>query len=179
MTIRRLAAAGGALVVGVAMSVAAALPAGADSPVWPMGGHDFQNTRSNPVQKTVSAANAGRLAAKWTATTHGDVSATPAVVGGAVYFPDWGGYLTKADARTGATIWAKKLSDYGYNPAPDLVSRTSPAVAGNVVYIGDQGGGSLVAPSPGRLLAIDARDGRLLWSSVVNPHPFSIITQSP
>jgi polyvinyl alcohol dehydrogenase (cytochrome) len=104
------------------MSVYAALPASADTPAWSMGGHDFQNTRSNPVQKTVSASNASRLATKWAATTHGDVSATPAVVGGAVYFPDWGGYITKADVKTGATIWTKKLSDYGYNSAPDLVA---------------------------------------------------------
>jgi polyvinyl alcohol dehydrogenase (cytochrome) len=32
-------------------------------------------------------------------TTHGDVSATP--VGRAVYFPDFGGYITKADAKIG------------------------------------------------------------------------------
>ena len=179
MTIRRSVSVAAALALGAAMSVSAPLPAHADTPAWTMGGHDLQNTRSNPVQKTVSASNASRLAAKWTTTTQGDVSATPAVVGGAVYFPDWGGYITKADARTGATIWTKKLSDYGYNSAPDLVARTSPAVVGHVLYIGDQGGGSFVDPRPGRLLAIDARNGKLLWSTVINPHPFSIITQSP
>jgi polyvinyl alcohol dehydrogenase (cytochrome) len=179
MAVRRFVALGAALTLGTAMSVSAGTPAGADTPAWPMGGQNYQNTRSNPAQSTVSAANASRLATKWTATTHGDVSATPAVVGGAVYFPDWGGYITKADARTGATIWSKKLSDYGYNSAPDLVSRTSPAVDGNAVYIGDQGGGSGVAPAPGRLLKIDARTGALLWSTVINPHPFSIVTQSP
>ena len=178
MKTRRFAAVGAALALGVAMSVSAAVPASADQPAWPMGGHDLQNTRSNPVQKTVSAANAGRLATKWTMTTHGDVSATPAVVGGAVYFPDFGGYITKADAKTGETIWSKKLSDYGYNSAAGLFARTTPAVVGNVLYLGDQGGG--VAPfSPGRVLAIDARSGALLWSTVINPHPFTIITQSP
>jgi polyvinyl alcohol dehydrogenase (cytochrome) len=30
---------------------------------------------------------------KWTAPTHGDVSATPTVANGIVYFPDWGGYI--------------------------------------------------------------------------------------
>lgn len=179
MTNHRFVAVAAALVLGAAMSVSAALPASADTPAWPTGGHDLQNTRSNPAQKTVSASNASRLGTKWTATTHGDVSATPAVVGGAVYFPDWGGYITKADARTGATIWTKKLSDYGYNSAPDLVSRTSPAVMGQVLYIGDQGGASFVAPQPGRLLAIDTKSGALLWTTVINPHPFTIITQSP
>src|SRR4030095_12474888 len=123
VTIRRFAGVAAALALGVAISVCAALPASADAPPWLMGGHDLQNTRSNPVQKTVSATNASRLAAKWTATTHGDVSATPAVVGGAVYYPDWGGFITKANAKTGATIWSKKLSNYGYNSAPHLVSR--------------------------------------------------------
>jgi polyvinyl alcohol dehydrogenase (cytochrome) len=178
MNIRRFAAVGAALALAVAMSVAGAGPAGADTAAWPMGGHDLQNTRSNPAQTTVSAANAYRLATKWQTTTHGDVSATPAVVGNAVYFPDWGGFLTKVDARTGATIWSKELSDYGYNSAPGLFSRTTPAVVGNVLYLGDQGGG-MSEPHPGRVLAVDARNGNLLWSTVINPHPFSIVTQSP
>lgn len=180
MSVRRVISFGAAAVLAAAISAGPLTTAGgADAPAWPMGGQNYSNTRNNPAQAKVSAANAGNLAIKWTITTHGDVSATPAVVGGAMYFPDWGGYITKADAKTGQVIWSKKLSDYGYNPASDLVSRTSPAVVGNVVYIGDQGGGSNVAPVPGRLLALDAKSGTLLWSTVVNPHPFSIVTQSP
>jgi polyvinyl alcohol dehydrogenase (cytochrome) len=180
MAIRRFTALGAAAVLGVAMSVSVANQpgVGAETASWPMGGQNLQNTRSNPAQTIVSTANAGKLAAKWTATTYGDVSATPAVVGGSVYFPDWGGYLTKADAKTGATIWSKKLSDYGYNTSSDLVARTSPAVVGNTLYIGDQGGGG-ASPQPGRLLAISTKTGALLWSTVVNPNPFTIVTQSP
>jgi polyvinyl alcohol dehydrogenase (cytochrome) len=143
-----------------------------------MGGQNFQNTRTNTVQSKVNASNAGLLATKWTYHTHGDVSATPAVVGTAVYFPDWGGYLNKVDAGSGAEIWSKKLSDYGYNTSADLVARTSPAVVGNVLYIGDQGGGG-ANPQPARLLAINADTGALIWSQVINDNVFSIITQSP
>jgi polyvinyl alcohol dehydrogenase (cytochrome) len=32
-------------------------------------------------------------------------------VGGAVYVPDWGGYLNKFDADTGAVLWSKPISD--------------------------------------------------------------------
>ncbi|MGC7094591.1 PQQ-binding-like beta-propeller repeat protein [Amycolatopsis lurida] len=71
---------------------------------WPMGGHDLGNSRSNPAEHVLGPANVGGLALDWTVPTTGDVSATPAVVGGAVYFPDWGGSLHKADARTGAVI---------------------------------------------------------------------------
>jgi len=64
---------------------------------WTSGGFNIANTRSNPFESTISTKNANRLAVKWTFTTHGDVSATPAVVDGAVYFPDWGGYLNFYD----------------------------------------------------------------------------------
>ncbi len=56
------------------------------------------------------ASNADKLKAKWTFETHGDVSANPAVTGGAAYFPDWGGYIYKVDAKTGALIWQHKMN---------------------------------------------------------------------
>src|SRR5262249_13572727 len=53
---------------------------------WPMGGHDLSNSRSNPAEFRIGPRTAGRLGLAWSAPTGGDVSATPAVVGGAVYF---------------------------------------------------------------------------------------------
>ena len=79
---------------------------------WPMGGANLFDTRSNPLEHAISAANVGRLALKWAFTTHGDVSATAAVVDGAIYFPDWGGYLNKVDAQTGRLIWQTQISQY-------------------------------------------------------------------
>jgi len=55
---------------------------------WPMIGHDSTNTRSQPLEHRIKPSNAHRLAPKWVATIGGDVSATPAVVDGAVYFGD-------------------------------------------------------------------------------------------
>jgi polyvinyl alcohol dehydrogenase (cytochrome) len=166
-----------ALALSFVPTVQAASPPSGEG--WAMGGHDLSNTRSNPNQTKVSASNAATLKAKWTYQTHGDVSATPAVTGGAVYFPDWGGYINKVNAKTGALIWARKLSDYGYNSAADLASRTAPAVVGDTLYIGDQGGGSATTPQPGRVLAIDTADGDLRWSTEINPNIFTIITQAP
>jgi len=170
-------------IAGLAL-LGAAAPVSSDTKApggWTMGGQNYKNTRSNSVQTALSPGNADRLAAKWTFTTHGDVSATPAVVGGAVYFPDWAGYLYKVNAKTGDLVWEKKLSEYGYNSAADLASRTSPAVVGNTLYIGDQGGGSAIqgAARPGRVLAVDTRTGALKWSSVINDSFFTIITQAP
>ena len=178
---RRARALTAAVLLATTVTFAQASGAGGASPQpdgWTMGGADLQNSRTNAVQKALSPANAARLGTKWLRQTHGDVSATPAVAGGYVYFPDWGGYLNKVDAKTGALVWARKLSEYGYNPDPTLIARSSPAVVGNTLYVGDQGGYGNT-PAPGRVLAVDTRTGALQWSTVINENPFSIITQSP
>src|SRR4029453_12814064 len=100
---------------------------------WPMIGHDPANTRNQPFEHRIRPANAHRLARKWVATTAGDVSATPAVVDGAVYFGDFGGMLWKLDARTGDVIWSHVVSDYTGH-AGDY-ARTSPSVAGNTLVV--------------------------------------------
>ncbi|MEU7023840.1 PQQ-binding-like beta-propeller repeat protein [Streptomyces sp. NPDC046203] len=136
---------------------------------WPTGGHDVYNTRSNPDETKISPKNADKLAVKWAYTTNGDVSATPAVAGGAVYFPDWGGYLHKVDAKTGKKIWSHRVSEY--NGITGSVSRSNPTVVGGTVYIGDTSGA--------HLLAINATTGTLRWSTQVDSHPYAILTQSP
>src|SRR5258705_7225877 len=84
-------------------------------PTWRMIGHDAANTRNQPFEHRIKPANVSRLALKWTATTTGDVSATPAVANGAVYFGDFGGTVWKLDAETGAVIWSHKVPDYTGN----------------------------------------------------------------
>ena len=73
-----------ALVAVATVVTAIAVPATsvrADTPSWPMGGQNYSNTRSNDAQTVITASKVSQLATKWTYTTHGDVSATPAVVG--------------------------------------------------------------------------------------------------
>jgi polyvinyl alcohol dehydrogenase (cytochrome) len=112
---------------------------------------------------------ASRLAPKWVATTTGDVSATPVVADGAVYFPDWGGRLWKLNAATGQVIWSHLISDY--DGIPGDVSRTSPALAGQLLVIGENLGGYL--------MGIDVKSGALSWISQAHPDPAAIATGSP
>ena len=88
-------------------------------PTWRMIGHDVANTRSQPFEARISRRNVDRLSPRWTYTTAGDVSATPAVDNEAdkergrghrrlvVYFPDWGGMLWKLEAETGKILWSR------------------------------------------------------------------------
>src|SRR5579859_1078385 len=67
-------------------------------PQWPMVGHDVYNTRNQNKETIISTANVGTLTPTWVFTTDGSVSATPAVYGGSLYFPDWAGNLYKVNA---------------------------------------------------------------------------------
>lgn len=136
---------------------------------WPMFGQNFANTASSLTEFTISPRNVATLKPKWVATMGGDVSARPAVVDGAVYIPDWGGNFSKLDANTGQVIWSRQISTYTGIAGDD--SRTSPAVAGNTVYIGTQQGAYL--------LAIDTTTGQLQWKTQLDPHPLAVDTQSP
>lgn len=154
------------LVLSVVLATLAVAPLMAQD--WSMFGADTTNAANN--SSKISTSNVSQLAVKWTVTTGGDVSARAAVVANVAYFPDWGGNLWAVDAKTGRVIWSHKISDYGL-PA-GTVSRTSPAVKGDTVYIGTQKGAWL--------LAIKANKGDLRWMTQLETQdPYAIITTSP
>ena len=138
-------------------------------PAWLMISQDPAGSHNQPPERQIGRLNVGRLAPKWVATTAGDVSATPVVADGAVYFPDWGGRLWKLDAATGQVIWSHLISDY--DGIPGDVSRTSPSFAGPLLFIGENLGSYL--------MAIDARSGALVWITQAEPDPTAIATGSP
>jgi polyvinyl alcohol dehydrogenase (cytochrome) len=152
-----------------ALAVVSHALAGDGGSGWRMIGRDPAGTRTQPFERTLSPANVSRLAPKWVATTAGDVSATPAVVKGAVYFPDWGGMLWKLDADTGEVIWSHSVSEY--TGIANDISRTSPSLVGTTLVIGD-----LLAPN---MMGIDSKTGELRWITQIHPHPAGIITGSP
>ena len=80
--------------------------------LWTSAGQNRSNTRYAKTESKISPANVGNLDVKWVFETGGDVSATPAVDGKAVYVPDWAGNLFKIDRKTGALIWSRQISEY-------------------------------------------------------------------
>ncbi|MCT9930513.1 PQQ-binding-like beta-propeller repeat protein [Planotetraspora sp. A-T 1434] len=167
-----------ALVLGASTAPTEAAASGETfgSPLdWRMGGHDYLNTKSNPLEWRIRPGNADRLAVKWTFTAAGDTSAIPTVVGGAVYVPDWGGSFSKLDAATGRVIWQRKVSDW--NGIPGSIVRASPAYSGGRLYFGDQNGprGGVGA----HLMAVDAATGDLIWKTTLDEHFAAVLTGSP
>jgi polyvinyl alcohol dehydrogenase (cytochrome) len=172
------------IVVSVAGVVAAiGLAAGLDEVEgafgqWRVAGQNLANTRSAAGEKQISSSNVGSLAVKWTFTTGGDVSATPTVAGDAVYVPDWAGNVYAINRNTGAQIWSVQV------PALDgvtgAVSRSSPAVHGEDVIIGDIENDGLTALHNGaNLIALNRKTGKVHWMTQVDNQGAAIITGSP
>ena len=80
-----------------ALSVLAMKALAAD---WPCSGRDVHNTRNAEDEHVLDSSRIAELKPLWTLTTDGNVAATPAVVDGMVYAPDFGGSLWAVDAAT-------------------------------------------------------------------------------
>jgi polyvinyl alcohol dehydrogenase (cytochrome) len=96
-----------------------------------------------------------------------------------IYFPDWSGFLYSADARTGKINWKFNVTkEYLPQPSDPLaLSRTTLAIdpKEELIVFGTQNpfsGGSAY------VIAVDL-NGKLVWRTMIDPHPFAAITQSP
>jgi polyvinyl alcohol dehydrogenase (cytochrome) len=153
-----------------------------------MFGQNVCNTSSPLFAGVISKDNVGKLKPKWVFDAAGDVSATPAVVGGFVYVPDWGGMINKINAATGIAVWSKNVGDLltqagdAGSSLTGFVSRTTPLVTGGVVIFGTmrQAANLTSTLGPGAfLVAIDQTTGAFKWSTLLDPHPAAAITGSP
>src|SRR5271168_3075925 len=154
---------------GCALLAATALSQPAAAGDWPMFGRTVQNLADNPSEIILSKQNVAQLTPKWTATVGGNVSARAAVVDGVAYFPDWAGNVWAIDVQTGQPIWHLQLSSIGL-PAGTF-SRTSPAVQGNLVFIGTQQGAFLVG--------LEKTDGFPRWFTQIDSNATAVITGAP
>ena len=143
---------------------------------WRIAGHDLANSWNQPTEHQINANNVQTLVPKWVFTTQGDVSATPTVDGDAVYFPDWGGNMFAVDKNKGRLLWSRKVSEY--DGVTGSVSRVSPAIADDLLIIGD-----IESPSQphagANIIAVEKETGNRRWITQVDSHPAAIITGSP
>lgn len=115
------------------------------------------------------------LRLRWSFYAGKDISATPAVANGVVYFPSWNGYLYAVNAFNGALIWEQNLSKLTGLSGTGIVvnvtvSRSTPTIAGDLLIVGIYG--------PAVVVAVSKSNGRLVWSTQLDPRPRSQITMS-
>jgi polyvinyl alcohol dehydrogenase (cytochrome) len=148
---------------------------------WSTAGHDLANSRNQLTEFQINRFTVGGLHLKWTIPTDGDVTATPAVDGDYLYFPDSAGSLYKVNRWTGALVWKYPISKYT-GIAGDF-ARATPAVTGNTLILGNQSGKFLQAfgqpaPQPGQVFAVDKNTGNKLWATQVDSSQTSFVTNS-
>jgi polyvinyl alcohol dehydrogenase (cytochrome) len=154
----------------------AGLSQSGDGGDWKSAGQNLDNSRSQPHERIITAANVNKLVPAWVFTSGADVSATPTVADGAIYFPDWAGNLYAIKTSDGSMIWSHSIADY--DRFPGAVARVSPAVHGQDIIIGDIESSNL--PHNGaNVMAVDRSTGSLRWITRVDIHPAAIITGSP
>lgn len=108
------------------------------------------------------------------------VSAAPLVVDGIAYYVTWSGAFIALDYTSCSVLWQTNVTDIilSYQPVDAtilpvlrLVSRTTPVMENNILFIGTL--------ANALLLAIDMTDGNLIDRIQISKHPLAIITQSP
>jgi polyvinyl alcohol dehydrogenase (cytochrome) len=159
---------------------------------WRHFGQNLSNDRHQASEMEIGPDNVADLEVLWETNIRalggGDVWQTAAVDEEAVYFPDGAGNLWSLDRETGAVRWQRPISDYSSKPAFNF-SRTTPAVQGNTLVIGDQANrfpiynfanqSPVADPIGAEVMAVNKNTGEPLWTTEVDQHPFSLITSSP
>ncbi|GAB1340793.1 PQQ-binding-like beta-propeller repeat protein [Streptomyces sp. E-15] len=143
---------------------------------WTSAGQNTDNTRNAASERILNAHNVKNLKPRWTYTAAGSVSATPTVVDGVAYVPDWGGRLSAVSTNSGKALWSKPIS--AYSGVAGDISRTSPAYADGTLVFGE--GVQTVPTTEGAfMMGADARTGAPLWRTKVDDNPDAVITSSP
>jgi glucose dehydrogenase len=145
-----------------ALALALSLFCVADAGEWPLHGLDRENRRLSPIT-AISPATVSRLAPKWIWQSGivGTFQATPIVVDGVMVVSLPFSHVAALDAATGRELWRhvheKRVEKVCCGPGNRGV-----AVANGRVFVGTV---------DARLVALDAKTGKVLWDVEVAPQP--------
>lgn len=129
---------------------------------WGSFGHDLFNTRHNSLEDTITAGTVSGLTLTWEAVG-AEVTSTPAVVDGIVYYGDWSGRLYARRLDDGSEVWSSVLGRQipGESDGTFFTVAASPLVTDDMVYVGDQ---------DSMFHAVDRATGEERWSVELDDH---------
>lgn len=132
---------------------------------WPEHNRDQDETAFSPLAR-IDTRTITRLGLAWSLDLPGETSleGTPLAVGGTLFITGTYGKIYAVDGRTGAVLWTYDPEVWRANP--DKLSLNFAANRG-LAYAD---GRVFLATFDGRLQALDARTGALVWSVETVPH---------
>ncbi|XP_021818948.1 uncharacterized protein LOC110760903 [Prunus avium] len=146
---------------------------------WLNHGGDLYNRRYAHRETKLSPKTVSKLSLKWEFYAGKDISATPAIFDGTLYFPSWNGFIYAVKASDGSLVWKKNLHALtGFNATGFVlkvnwtVSRSTPTVVADhdLLIVGIYG--------PAVVIALQRSTGKLIWSTLLDTHAASLITIS-
>jgi len=111
----------------------------------------------------------------WTYTTNDPIGGSPTYSEGIIYIASTDTYIYALDAENGSLIWKTQAPIPVRTAGFNLFLVGSPVVGDGRVYIGGGGGGSGFLP-PSTLIALDAKNGTLLWNINLDGSTWSVFT---
>ena len=141
---------------------------------WITYGRTYGEQRFSPLDR-ITAENAKQLGLAWYADMDTDrgQEATPLVIDGVMYVSTAWSMVKAYDAKTGALLWSYDPAvprALGVRGCCDVVNRGVAAWKGKI----------FVGTFDGRLVALDARTGKPVWTTMtVDPDKPYTITQAP
>lgn len=142
---------------------------------WLSHGGDSDETAFSPLDQ-INKTNVARLGLDWFLDLPGEqtLEATPVAVGGVVYFTGSQATVYAVAGATGKLLWKYDPEDWKHTPAKmhyALPVNRGVAYADGRVFVGTL---------DGRLIALDAKSGKALWSvDTTSPQSVQTITGAP
>jgi quinohemoprotein ethanol dehydrogenase len=146
---------------------------GADGHNWPAYGRTFDETHFSPLAE-INRETVPRLSLAWTLDL--DVTSnqsTPLAVGGVIYVVSGYSIVHAVDAKTGKLLWR-------YDPEVAKVAGAKLRTAGGMRGLAFWKGRLYFGTHDGRLIALDAKTGKPVWSvETLDPADGSYISGPP
>ncbi|KAL5722655.1 hypothetical protein ACHQM5_006148 [Ranunculus cassubicifolius] len=144
---------------------------------WINHGGDIYNRRYAEDEVKISPKTVSKLKLKWEFFAGRDITATPAIYDGILYFPSWNGNIYAVKARDGSLVWQKNLTELIGLPGTGFVrganytvSRATPTIADDLLIYGVYG--------PAIVFAVKRATGMLVWLTRLDRLNSSSITMS-
>jgi polyvinyl alcohol dehydrogenase (cytochrome) len=128
---------------------------------WRMYGHDLDNTRSQPAEKTIGPVQAATLTKSFSVSANqaggdGDFVGTPIIADGCLFMGSTTGWVFAVNADTGQKVWATQLDKDG-GPV-----NGSPFVGEGQVFV------SIGKTGKPYVASLDERTGKVNWKTVID-----------
>ncbi|HLJ32227.1 MAG TPA: PQQ-binding-like beta-propeller repeat protein, partial [Ktedonobacteraceae bacterium] len=163
----------------VSPTAIASLPITYDTDDWPTFLLGDGRSGYNSAETHITAQTASGLASYWSYHANGGITAQPVVAKGVIYWGSWDGY-EHATTAGGKQLWSTYLGvtrdvDCGYN----VLGVASTATVAEVTIGNSSMSAVFVAGGNGYFYALNALNGKIIWSIMLGEMPEYFIWSSP